>query len=40
MRFLRAISEIASERNTTTILPRPMEFFGPLMKKSDGGQNT
>jgi regulator of protease activity HflC (stomatin/prohibitin superfamily) len=31
LRFLQTISEIASEHNTTTIVPLPMELFRPLL---------
>jgi regulator of protease activity HflC (stomatin/prohibitin superfamily) len=33
LRFLQTINEISADRNTTTILPLPIEIFGPLFKK-------
>ncbi len=33
LRFLQTMREIASEHNTTTFLPVPIDLFGPFMKK-------
>ncbi|HWQ08024.1 MAG TPA: SPFH domain-containing protein [Holophaga sp.] len=33
LRYLQTMAEIASEHNTTTFLPLPMELLGPFMKK-------
>jgi len=35
LRFLQTIREIASEHNTTTILPLPINLFAPFMKTSE-----
>ncbi len=32
LRFLQTMREIASEHNTTTFLPVPIDLFGPLLK--------
>jgi regulator of protease activity HflC (stomatin/prohibitin superfamily) len=34
LRYLQTMREMASEHNTTTFLPLPIELFGPLLKKS------
>jgi regulator of protease activity HflC (stomatin/prohibitin superfamily) len=34
LRFLQTMAEIASEHNTTTFVPLPIELFTPFMKKS------
>ena len=34
LRFLQTMSEIASEHNTTTIVPIPLELFTPFLKRS------
>lgn len=34
LRFLQTMREIASEHNTTTFLPVPIELFTPFLKKS------
>ncbi len=34
LRYLQTIGEIASDRNTTTIIPLPMELLTPFLKKS------
>ncbi len=40
LRFLQTISEIASEHNTTTIVPLPLELFRPLLyPESRSGPN-
>jgi len=36
LRFLQTMREIASEHNTTTILPVPIDIFSPLLKKPEG----
>lgn len=36
LRFLQTMREIASEHNTTTILPVPIDIFSPFIKKSEG----
>jgi regulator of protease activity HflC (stomatin/prohibitin superfamily) len=36
LRFLQTMREIASERNTTTFLPIPMDLFGPLLNRFRG----
>jgi len=33
LRYLQTISEIAGDRNTTTIIPLPIELFAPFLKK-------
>ncbi len=33
LRFLQTMREVASERNTTTFFPIPIELFGPLMRR-------
>src|SRR5256885_3583863 len=33
LRFLQTMAEIASEHNTTTFLPIPLDIFGPFRKK-------
>ncbi len=33
LRFLQTINEVASEHNTTTILPFPIDLFAPYLKK-------
>src|SRR6059036_984948 len=35
LRFLQAMREIASEHNTTTFLPVPIDLFTPLIRKSE-----
>jgi regulator of protease activity HflC (stomatin/prohibitin superfamily) len=35
LRFLQTMAEIASEHNTTTFIPLPIELFTPFMKRSD-----
>lgn len=37
LRFLQTMSEIASEHNTTTFLPVPIDLLTPFLKK-DGGE--
>jgi regulator of protease activity HflC (stomatin/prohibitin superfamily) len=42
LRYLQTMREIASERNTTTFFPLPMDLLGPLLgmrgKDGDGGK--
>lgn len=38
LRFLQTMREIASEHNTTTILPVPIDIFSPFIKKPEGNQ--
>lgn len=33
LRFLQTVNEVASEHNTTTILPVPIDLFAPYLKK-------
>ena len=39
LRYLQTLTEIASERNTTTFFPLPMDLLGPLLasRGKDGG---
>ena len=39
LRYLQTMSEIASEHNTTTFIPIPMDLFTPFMKKA-GEEST
>ena len=43
LRYLQTMREIASERNTTTFFPLPMDLFGPLLdafrKGGDGAKS-
>jgi len=34
LRFLQTMAEIASEHNTTTFIPLPIELFTPFIKKT------
>jgi regulator of protease activity HflC (stomatin/prohibitin superfamily) len=34
LRFLQTMREVASERNTTTFFPIPIELFGPILRGS------
>jgi regulator of protease activity HflC (stomatin/prohibitin superfamily) len=34
LRYLQTINEISGDRNTTTILPLPIELFAPFLKKA------
>ncbi|MEJ2658225.1 MAG: slipin family protein [Desulfobacterales bacterium] len=38
LRYLQTMSEIASEQNTTTILPFPIELFRPFLDRIDPGR--
>jgi hypothetical protein len=33
LRFLQTMAEIASEHNTTTFIPLPIDLFTPFLKK-------
>jgi hypothetical protein len=33
LRYLQTIGEIAGDRNTTTIIPLPIELLTPFLKK-------
>jgi regulator of protease activity HflC (stomatin/prohibitin superfamily) len=35
LRYLQTVNEMASENNTTTIFPIPIDLFRPLMKTYD-----
>jgi hypothetical protein len=37
LRYLQTMREIASERNTTTFFPLPMDLLGPLLNRLTGG---
>jgi regulator of protease activity HflC (stomatin/prohibitin superfamily) len=37
LRYLQTMREIASERNTTTFFPLPMDLLGPLIERATGG---
>jgi len=39
LRYLQTMREIASERNTTTFFPLPMELFGPLLDASKAARS-
>ena len=32
LRYLQTMREVASERNTTTFFPLPLDLFGPLLR--------
>jgi hypothetical protein len=34
LRFLQTMSEIASEHNTTTFIPLPIDLFTPFLRKA------
>jgi regulator of protease activity HflC (stomatin/prohibitin superfamily) len=38
LRYLQTMREIASERNTTTFFPLPIDLFGPLLRALGEGQ--
>jgi len=38
MRYLQTMSEIASENNTTTFLPIPIDLLKPFLGGKTGGQ--
>jgi hypothetical protein len=35
LRFLQSLVEVASEKNSTTIFPVPIDLLTPFLKKSD-----
>jgi regulator of protease activity HflC (stomatin/prohibitin superfamily) len=37
LRFLQTMRELASDRNTTTFLPLPVDLFSHFLKQRDGG---
>jgi regulator of protease activity HflC (stomatin/prohibitin superfamily) len=37
LRYLQTVNEMASENNTTTIFPIPIDLFRPLLKKQERG---
>jgi hypothetical protein len=40
LRYLQTMREIASERNTTTFFPVPLDLFTPLLRALGQGQPT
>ena len=38
LRYLQTMREIASERNTTTFFPLPMDLLGPLINAVQSGK--
>ena len=40
LRYLQTMREIASERNTTTFFPLPMDLLGPLLTRITGGTKS
>ncbi len=38
LRYLQTMREIASERNTTTFFPLPIDLFGPLLQALNSGK--
>jgi len=40
LRYLQTMREIASERNTTTFFPLPMDLIGPLLDRFGGGDSA
>jgi regulator of protease activity HflC (stomatin/prohibitin superfamily) len=40
LRYLQTMREIASERNTTTFFPLPIDLLGPLMNAAQGAKPT
>ena len=40
LRYLQTMREIASERNTTTFFPLPMDLLGPLLNVAQSGKET
>jgi len=35
LRFLQTLTEVASEKNSTTIFPVPIDLLTPFLKKDD-----
>ena len=40
LRYLQTMREIASERNTTTFFPLPMDLLGPILNLAQPGKET
>ena len=40
LRYLQTMREVASERNTTTFFPLPMDLLGPLFNAAQSGRNA
>ena len=40
MRYLQALAEVASEKNSTIIFPLPLELLGPFLKKRRKGERA
>ena len=40
LRYLQTMREIASERNTTTFFPLPMDLLGPILGAAQGSKGT
>jgi regulator of protease activity HflC (stomatin/prohibitin superfamily) len=40
LRYLQTMREIASERNTTTFFPLPMDLLGPILNLAQGSKGT
>ncbi len=40
LRYLQTVNEMATESNSTTIFPIPIDLFRPLLKKSERGDDT
>ena len=40
LRYLQTMREIASERNTTTFFPLPMDLLGPILNAVQGSKGT
>ncbi len=40
LRYLQTMREIASERNTTTFFPLPMDLLGPILSAVQGSKGT
>src|SRR5262249_17722027 len=38
LRYLQTMREVASERNTTTFFPLPIDLFGPLLRSLGAGE--
>ncbi len=40
LRFLQTVTEIATEKNSTTLFPIPIDIFRPFLEKATGTQST
>jgi regulator of protease activity HflC (stomatin/prohibitin superfamily) len=40
LRFLQTLAEVASENNSTTIFPVPIDLFTPFLKKGNGAKES